>query len=56
MTKEQVQARLELLVKEQENCKATLAAYEGAVQDCKYWLTQIDVPVTEIELSSTTEG
>lgn len=41
MTKEQVQARLEQLQTEREQVKASLAAYEGAIQDCNYWLQQL---------------
>lgn len=42
MTKEQLQARLNTLINE----KAYVAAsYEGAIQDCNYWLQQLDVPV-----------
>lgn len=41
MTKEQIQARLEVLQTERETVKTSLAAYDGAIQDCNYWLTTL---------------
>lgn len=45
MTKEAVEARLKQL--EEEKLKLILA-YDGAIQDCKYWLEQLN-PVKEEE-------
>lgn len=42
MTKEKVQERLNTLEKEREQVKTSLIAYEGAIQDCKYWLEQME--------------
>lgn len=44
MNKEQIQERLTKLQTERAQTQATLLAYEGAIQDCNYWLTQIDAP------------
>jgi len=42
MTKEKIQERLKTLENEREQMKTTLIAYEGAIQDCKYWLEQLE--------------
>lgn len=50
MTKEQVQERLDVLEKEKVQIQQLLPTYEGAIQDCKYWLQQLsppDTPTTE---------
>lgn len=44
MTKEKIQERLKTLENEREQMKTTLIAYEGAIQDCKYWLEQMETP------------
>jgi chaperonin cofactor prefoldin len=48
MTAEEIQARLATLRAEQEKVKETLAqlqanvsAYQGAIEDCEYWLAQL---------------
>ena len=40
MTREKLQERLTILEQEREQVKATLAAYDGAIQECKHWLDQ----------------
>lgn len=42
MNKEQLHERIKLLEAEREQVKATMLAYEGALQDCHYWLEQLD--------------
>ena len=42
MTKEQIQARLKQLETEREQLRVNLMAYEGAIQDCNYWLQELD--------------
>lgn len=42
MNKEQIQNRLDLLEKEREQLKATVLAYEGAIQESKHWLEELD--------------
>jgi hypothetical protein len=42
ITREQVLARLDLLKSQIEELKANIQAYDGAMQDCQYWLTQLD--------------
>ena len=39
MTTEQVTARLAQLQQQREQLQRTLTAYDGAIQDCEYWLT-----------------
>lgn len=43
MTKEQFEDRIKLLEVEREQIKATFNATEGAIQDCKYWLSQLEL-------------
>jgi len=42
MDKTQVQDRIKQLETEREQVKATLLAYEGAIQDCNYWLSKME--------------
>lgn len=42
MNKEQIEARIKLYEDEREKIKTTLIAYEGAIQDCNHWLTELD--------------
>lgn len=52
MTKEQIQDRITTLEADKnkfvEQAKAQLSAFDGAIQDCKYWLEQIE-PETKPE-------
>lgn len=47
MTKEQLQERITKLTQEREQVKATLAAYEGAIQESTFWLSQLDQPTED---------
>lgn len=47
MTKEQIQDRIKALVKERDQLVGTLHAFEGAIQDCNYWLQQLETPVAD---------
>lgn len=38
ITREALEARLTQLRQEVEQMRANLNAYEGAIQDCEYWL------------------
>ena len=42
MTKDQILERVSLLMKEREGVKLTLSAYDGAIQDCQYWLKRLE--------------
>lgn len=44
MTKDKLEERIKQLETEREQVKATLLAYEGALQDCKYWLEEVSKP------------
>lgn len=42
MTREQILKRIEALEEQRRNRIADIHAIEGAVQDCQYWLEQIE--------------
>lgn len=42
MTKEEIQDRIKTLETEREQLRATLLAYDGALQESKHWLEQLD--------------
>lgn len=41
ITIEMIQERLEKLEIERERLQANIYAYDGAIEDCKYWLEQL---------------
>ena len=43
INKQVIQERLDKIIKEQEQLKNMLLAYDGAIQESKYWLGQINV-------------
>jgi septal ring factor EnvC (AmiA/AmiB activator) len=42
MTKEKLQERIKTLETEREQVRATLLAYEGALQESNHWLKEIE--------------
>jgi hypothetical protein len=46
MTNEEIKARIKTLEDEK---KSLLATYEGAIQDCNYWLAQAEKPAEEVK-------
>lgn len=42
LDKTKIEERINTLETEREQLRQTLVAYEGALQDCKYWLSQIE--------------
>ena len=42
MNAEVIKARIELLTAQAKQMEQTLQAISGAVQDCQYWLTQLE--------------
>lgn len=40
ITKEAIQTRLKELKATREKLQADINAYDGAIQDCKYWLAE----------------
>lgn len=40
--REKVLQRLQKLEQEKEQLKASLAMYEGAIQDCHHWLKELE--------------
>ena len=49
MNKEQLIARINQLSQEAEQIKGNLAATIGAIQDCQYWLAELDKPAEETQ-------
>lgn len=49
MTKEAIEARIQQLQREQEQLVAKTNAFSGAIQDCKYWLEQLEKPIEKTE-------
>lgn len=47
MTKDKVQERLNTLEQELKQAVRIVHAYEGAIEDCKFWLANFDKPVEE---------
>lgn len=45
MTKEQLEARKVWLQSQQDQLKANVHAFQGAIEECNYWLQQL---VTEV--------
>ena len=44
MTREIIEARLAQLIAERDNLIANINLCLGAIQDCQYWLSQLDAP------------
>lgn len=44
INKKQIEDRINLIEKERENLRATLVAYEGALQESRFWLKSFDKP------------
>lgn len=42
MTLDKLQKRITQLNQERDQLKANLIAYDGAIQDCNYWLSELD--------------
>ena len=55
ITKEMLQARAEMLHKKAEALRADLGATFGAIQDCGYWLAQLEIQETQQNDLSTTK-
>lgn len=55
MTRTQLEDRIKLLEQERENLKMTFPAYDGAIQDCKYWLAELDKAETKTETKQSTK-
>ena len=56
MTKEKLEDRIKQLETEREQVRATLLAYEGALQDCKYWLTSLQEAETDKPSKKEVDG
>ena len=49
MNKEQLIARINLLSQEAEQLRNNLTATVGAIQDCNYWLAELEKPAEPVE-------
>lgn len=49
ITEAQIQERLTKLTTEREQLLANLNVYNGAIQDCEFWLAAFNAPVDEQE-------
>ena len=47
MNKESIEERIKTLEEQSENLKANMFAVQGALQDCRYWLEQHELPKKE---------
>lgn len=41
MNREKLEERIKTLETERDQMRTNLVAYDGAIQDCKYWLSQL---------------
>ena len=55
MTKDQIQARIDELMKIGKQAESTVHAVNGALQECNYWLQQIQQGA-EPEVKTQNEG
>ena len=46
MNKQLLQERMEKLIKERRALVDNVNAYNGAIEDCNYWLKQLETSVT----------
>lgn len=63
MTKEKIEARLQAIRQDMEQTKANYNAQMGAIQDCEYWLEQLEaekrneaLPVSGISENASSSG
>jgi len=54
MNKEQIEARLKDLQTAKDQLQSNLLAHEGAIQDCNYWLQQLEMQIVETTKEETT--
>mgnify|MGYP001566969852 CR=1 FL=1 len=50
ITRDQIEARLAQLKTERDAAIANINAYNGAIQDCEHWLSQMPVEIMEGEV------
>lgn len=43
MNKEKLEERIKVLEADRASCIQTMSAYDGAIQDCKWWLSQLSL-------------
>jgi len=53
MTKEQLEARIKELETNRETVRTSFFAVEGAIQDCNYWLQQLNAPAETEAVKNT---
>jgi prefoldin subunit 5 len=53
MNAEVIKARIELLTAQARQMEQTLQAIGGAIQDCQYWLTQLEAKDAPDQINDT---
>jgi hypothetical protein len=53
MNAEVIKARIELLTAQARQMEQTLQAIGGAIQDCQYWLTQLEAKDATDQINDT---
>ena len=56
MTKESIEGRISQLQGQKQSLIADLNAVDGAIQDCQYWLKQLEAGNDAIEQENGTPG
>jgi hypothetical protein len=53
MTKDQIKARIEILTAQAKQLELNLHAIGGAIQDCQYWLNELEKPNATDQVNDT---
>jgi hypothetical protein len=53
MTTDQIKARIEILTAQAKQMELNLHAIGGAIQDCQYWLNELDKPNATDQINDT---
>ena len=53
MTTDQIKARIELLTAQARQMEQNLQAIGGAIQDCQFWLTQLEAKDAPDQINDT---
>lgn len=56
MTKEQLTQRLQALTQERDKIIANVHAFNGAIEDCKYWLAEFEKAEMPVEPQEQING
>ena len=53
MTTDQIKARIEILTAQSKQLELNLHAIGGAIQDCQYWLNELEKPNAADQINDT---